>query len=73
MRLLRMVTNALVGGLMGAAFLTILVLQLNRHLPLDPRTLLPLYARLVLFYTPHLAVGFYALLVDGMRGYSTPS
>jgi hypothetical protein len=63
MRYLRMLTNALVGGLMGAAFVTVLVLQLNRHLPLDAWTLLTLYGRLALFYAPHLAVGFYGLLV----------
>jgi hypothetical protein len=63
MRYLRMLTNALVGGLMGAAFVTILVLQLNRHLPLDLWTLLPLYGRLAAFYAPHLTVAFYGLLV----------
>lgn len=63
MRFLRMLSNALVGGLIGAAFVTILVLQLNRHLSLDPWSLLSLYGRLALFYAPHLTVGFYALLV----------
>ena len=43
---------------MGAAFVTILVLQLNRP-PAARRgwTLLTLYGRLALFYAPHLTVG----------------
>jgi hypothetical protein len=63
MRYLRMLSNAVVGGLIGTAFVTIVVLQLNRHLPLDARTLVPLYVRLAVFYVPHLVVGFYFLLV----------
>jgi len=63
MRYLRMFCNSALGGALGAAFLTILVLQLNPHLPLAWRTVVPLYGRLVMFYGVHLAVGFYALLV----------
>jgi hypothetical protein len=63
MRALRMFTNSALGGLLGAAFVTILILQLNRHLPLDAATLVPLYVRLALFYGIHLAVAFYALIV----------
>jgi hypothetical protein len=63
MRFLRMFSNALVGGLLAAAFITVLVLQLNRHVPLDPRAVAPLYLRLALFYTPHLTVAFYSLIV----------
>jgi Type I phosphodiesterase / nucleotide pyrophosphatase len=63
MRALRMFTNSALGGLLGAAFVTILILQLNRHLPLDASTVVPLYVRLALFYGIHLAVGFYALIL----------
>ncbi|MEO6006819.1 MAG: alkaline phosphatase family protein [Vicinamibacteraceae bacterium] len=56
-------TNALLGGLLGAAFVTILVLQLNRQIPLAWSTAAPLYGRLALFYTPHLTVAFYAMLI----------
>jgi len=63
MRYVRMLTNALLGGLLGAAFVTILVLQLNRQIPLAWATAAPLYGRLALFYAPHLTVLFYALLM----------
>jgi hypothetical protein len=63
MRYVRMLTNALLGGLLGAAFVTILVLQLNRQIPLSWSTAAPLYARLALFYAPHLTVIFYAMLI----------
>jgi hypothetical protein len=58
-----MLTNALLGGLLGAAFVTILVLQLNRQIPLSWSTAGPLYVRLAVFYTPHLTVAFYAMLI----------
>jgi hypothetical protein len=58
-----MLTNALLGGLLGAAFVTILVLQLNRQIPLAWSTAAPLYGRLALFYTPHLTIALYAMLI----------
>jgi hypothetical protein len=63
MRYVRMLANAALGSLLGSAFLTILVLQLNRHLPLSPEVVLPLFGRLTLFYGAHLLVAFYALLI----------
>jgi hypothetical protein len=63
MRYVRMLTNALLGGLLGAAFVTILVLQLNRQIPLSWSTAAPLYGRLALFYGPHLTVLLYAMLI----------
>ena len=63
MRYVRMLTNALLGGLLGAAFVTIVVLQLNRQIPLAWSTAAPLYGRLAMFYAPHLTVLFYAMLV----------
>jgi predicted AlkP superfamily phosphohydrolase/phosphomutase len=58
-----MLTNSLVAGALGAAYLTIVVLQLNPHVPLISETTWRLYAALALFYGIHLAVLFYLLLV----------
>jgi Type I phosphodiesterase / nucleotide pyrophosphatase len=63
MRFLRMLTNSLAAGALGAAYLTIVVLQLNPHVPLISETTWRLYAVLSLFYGIHLAVLFYLLLV----------
>jgi hypothetical protein len=63
MRFLRMLTNAAAAGAFGAALVTILVLQLNPHLPLDPAVVLPLFARLSAFYGINLAVLCYAVFV----------
>jgi Type I phosphodiesterase / nucleotide pyrophosphatase len=59
-----MLTNSLVAGALGAAYLTIVVLQLNPHVPLLSATTWRLYAVLGLFYGIHLAVLFYLLLVS---------
>jgi hypothetical protein len=58
-----MFCNSALGGALGAAFLTILVLQLNPQLPLAWRTVGPLYLRLLTLYGVHFAIVFYALLV----------
>jgi predicted AlkP superfamily phosphohydrolase/phosphomutase len=58
-----MFSNAVLAGALGAAFVTILVLQLNPHLPLTPAVVLPLYGRLEMFYGIQLAVAFYMALV----------
>lgn len=63
MRYLRLLSNAIVAGLIGAAYLTILLLQLNPHLPLDSRVVIEWYAALSLFYGLHLAVGLYLLMM----------
>lgn len=63
MRFLRMLTNALLGGLLGAAFVTVLVLQLNYQLPLTPSVVGPLVATLAAFYGAHIAAFFYLLIV----------
>ena len=65
MRFLRMLTNSLVAGALGAAFLTILVLQLNPSVPLVSSTTWHLFAVLALFYGVHLAVLFYVLMHPG--------
>jgi Type I phosphodiesterase / nucleotide pyrophosphatase len=63
MRFLRMLTNSLLAGALGAAYLTIVVLQLNPHVPLLSATTARLYGVLTLFYGIHLAVLFYIALV----------
>jgi predicted AlkP superfamily phosphohydrolase/phosphomutase len=63
MRYLRMFCNSAIGGVLGAAFMAILVLQLNPHLPLVRQVVLPLYSRMLMFYGSQIAVGFYTLLV----------
>lgn len=63
MRYLRMLTNAVVGGLLGAAFMTLVVLQLNPQITLQPQTIAHLASRIALLYGVGLAVLFYALIV----------
>ena len=63
MRFLRMLTNSLLAGALGAAFLTIIVLQLNPSIPLLSATTWRLFVTLALFYGVHLAVVFYVLMV----------
>ena len=63
MRYLRMLTNAVLAGILAAVYLAILFLQLNPHLPLDPLVLWPLLAVVVGFYAVHAAVVFYTLIV----------
>ena len=65
MRFLRMLTNSLLAGALGAAFLTIIVLQLNPNVPLLSGTTWRLFVTLALFYGVHLAVLFYLLMVGG--------
>ncbi len=63
MRFLRMLTNSLLAGALGAAFLTIIVLQLNPSVPLLSVTTWRLFVALGLFYGVHLAALFYLLMV----------
>ncbi len=63
MRYLRMLTNAVLAGLLAAVYLAILFLQLNPHLPLNPFRLWPLLAIVGGFYALHAAAAFYALIV----------
>jgi hypothetical protein len=65
MRFLRMLTNSLLAGALGAAFLTIIVLQLNSNVPLVSGTTWRLFVTLALFYGVNLAVLFYLLMVGG--------
>jgi hypothetical protein len=63
MRFLRMLTNSLLAGALGAAYLTVLVLQLNPQIPLVSDTTWRWYLTLCLFYGVHLAVTFYVFIV----------
>jgi hypothetical protein len=63
MRFLRMLTNSLLAGGLGAAYLTVLVLQLNPQIPLVSTTTWWWFATLGLSYGLHLAVIFYVVMV----------
>jgi predicted AlkP superfamily phosphohydrolase/phosphomutase len=63
MRYLRMLSNSFAGGAIGAAYIVVLVLQLNPELSLRPANLGPLYLALGLTYGLSLAVAFYVLIV----------
>jgi predicted AlkP superfamily phosphohydrolase/phosphomutase len=58
-----MLTNSLLAGALGAAYLTILVLQLNPQIPLVSNTTWRWFATLALSYGLHLAVIFYLVMV----------
>ena len=58
-----MLTNSLLAGALGAAYLAIIVLQLNPHVPLVSETTWRLLASLGIFYGVHLAVLFYLMMV----------
>jgi len=63
MRYLRMLSNSLGGGAVGAAYFVVLVLQLNPELSLRPGTAGPLYLAFGSTYGLHLAAVFYVLIV----------
>lgn len=63
MRFLRMLTNSLIAGALGAAFLTIVVVQLNPHVPLASDTPWRWFMTLGLLYGVHIAVGCYVMIV----------
>jgi predicted AlkP superfamily phosphohydrolase/phosphomutase len=58
-----MFTNTLMAGALSAAYLTVLVLQLNPHVPLLSSTTWRWFLTLDLTYGVHLAVVFYAVIV----------
>ena len=63
MRFLRMLANALIAGALGAAYLTILVLQLNPQLPLPSRSAVQWYVTLGALYGLYFALGCYGLML----------
>jgi Type I phosphodiesterase / nucleotide pyrophosphatase len=58
-----MLTNSMLAGVLGAAYLTVLVLQLNPDVPLVSDTTWRWFITLAIFYGVHLAVVFYVLMV----------
>jgi hypothetical protein len=63
MRFLRMFTNALLAGGVGAAYLTVVVLQLNPDVPLLSGTAARWFVVLTLTYGVLLAAAFYVLML----------
>lgn len=63
MRFLRMLTNSLLAGALGAAYLTIVVLQLNPHVPLLSVTPWWWFVTLGMLYGVHIAVSCYVMIV----------
>ncbi len=63
MRFLRLFTNSLLAGALGAAYLTILLLQLNPQVPLASHTVWRWYVTLGAFYGIHLALLFYVTIL----------
>ncbi len=58
-----MFTNSVLAGALGAAYLTVLVLQLNPQVPLVSASTWRWFTTLCLLYGVHLAVTFYAVIV----------
>ncbi len=63
MRYLRMLTNAIIGGVLGAAYLAVLVLQLNPQVPTVSMTALRWLVVLVAFYGLYLTAAVYLLIL----------
>jgi hypothetical protein len=63
MRYLRLLTNAMVGGLIGAAYVAVLVLQLNPHVPTVSDTTLEWFVVLLAFYGLYLTVAIYLVIL----------
>lgn len=58
-----MLTNAIIGGVLGAMYLAVLVLILNPQIPLVSMTTARWFGVLVSFYGLHLSVAVYLLLL----------
>ena len=58
-----MLTNAVLAGALASVYIAILFLQVNPHLPLDPRDLWPLLMVVVGFYALHATALFYGVIV----------
>lgn len=63
MRYLRLLSNAVIAGLTGAAYLTIVVLQLNPQVPLGSPAVYEWFGALCVLYGLHFAVSCYLLLL----------
>jgi len=58
-----MLTNSLLAGALGAAYLTVLVLQLNPHVPVFSDTTWRWFLTLGTLYGVHMSVTFYLVMV----------
>jgi Type I phosphodiesterase / nucleotide pyrophosphatase len=58
-----MLTNAAAGGVLAAAYLAVLVLQLNPQVPIVSMTALRWFAILIAFYGLYLSVALYLLIL----------
>ncbi len=63
MRYLRILTNAVICGVLGAAYLAVLVLQLNPQVPTLSITAERWFVTLVIFYGSYFSVGVFVLLL----------
>ncbi len=63
MRYLRLLTNALAAGILAAAYVIVLILELNPQLPLHPIHLLPLVWPIGIYYAGSAAVIVYAVML----------
>jgi hypothetical protein len=63
MRYLRMLTNAMIGGVLGAAYLAVVVLLINPQVPLFSRTSGQWFLALVSFYGLPLSVAVYFVIL----------
>ena len=63
MRYLRMVTNALLGGVLAAMYLTVLMLQLNPHVAVVSMTALRWFSAFLKLYGPYLTATILLLIL----------
>ncbi len=63
MRYLRLLTNAVLGGVLIAGYVVVLILQLNPQIPTLSMTSLGWLGAVLAFYVPYLSVGLYFLLL----------
>jgi Type I phosphodiesterase / nucleotide pyrophosphatase len=63
MRYLRMLTNAMAGGVLVAMYLVVLVLQLNPQVPVASMTAVRWFWALLALYGPYLSVAIYFLIL----------
>ena len=60
---MRMVTNALLGGVLAAMYLTVLMLQLNPHVPVVSGTALRWFGAFLALYGPYLTAAILLLIL----------
>jgi hypothetical protein len=63
MRFMRMLTNAVAGGMLGAIYLSVIVLILNPQMPLVSTSAWHWFIAIVAFYGLHLSVAVYLLIL----------